>query len=67
MGKSKGGSRPGVCRVCGCTQDDACYHEALGTCDWEQPDLCSFCAYIASGDLDRNEVEQPADRAAMLE
>lgn len=29
-----------VCRVCGCTQDNAC----KGGCSWIEPDLCSSCA-----------------------
>lgn len=29
-----------VCRVCGCTEDNAC----LGGCYWVEPDLCSACA-----------------------
>ncbi len=29
-----------VCRVCGCTQDNAC----LGGCCWVEDDLCSQCA-----------------------
>ena len=28
-----------VCRVCGCSQDDAC----PGGCIWATPDLCSRC------------------------
>lgn len=32
------------CRVCGCTDDDAC----SGGCYWVEPDLCSMCAGIGS-------------------
>jgi hypothetical protein len=32
------------CRVCGCSEYDACWHELLGACWWVQPDLCSHCA-----------------------
>jgi len=28
-----------VCRVCGCTEDNAC----PGGCSWVEPDLCSRC------------------------
>lgn len=28
------------CRVCGCTDDNAC----PGGCSWVEPDLCSKCA-----------------------
>lgn len=33
-------STPGVCRGCGCTDDEACD----GGCEWVEPDLCSSCA-----------------------
>ncbi len=29
----------GVCRMCGCTQDNACEDG----CYWVEPDLCSHC------------------------
>jgi hypothetical protein len=39
---------PGKCRVCGCTDDRACTHDADGEpiepCHWAEPDLCSACA-----------------------
>lgn len=31
------------CRVCGCSEDDACETEA-GPCWWSEADLCSACA-----------------------
>lgn len=31
------------CRVCGCTQNQACVTDA-GPCHWVAPDLCSGCA-----------------------
>jgi len=31
-----------MCRVCGCTQMDACETPA-GPCFWVEPDLCSAC------------------------
>lgn len=49
--------REQVCRVCGCSFDNAClvdltgYEEFRGirgpypTCWWVEPDLCSGCAY----------------------
>jgi len=33
----------GCCRVCGCSQFNACETEA-GPCGWVEPDLCSACA-----------------------
>ena len=36
-----------ICRLCGCTDDNACIEPALyggGTCCWIEPDLCSACA-----------------------
>jgi hypothetical protein len=35
-----------VCRVCGCTTDDACIMQQgdfLGGCWWVEDDLCSGC------------------------
>ncbi len=33
------------CRVCGCTEDNACVNEETGeTCYWVEDDLCSECA-----------------------
>lgn len=34
---------PGVCRVCGCTDDKACLDENGEPCWWVQEDLCSHC------------------------
>jgi hypothetical protein len=31
------------CRVCGCSELDACVDEAGGTCYWIEQDLCSAC------------------------
>lgn len=32
-----------VCRVCGCSDDSACYSEEMGFCWWIEKDLCSHC------------------------
>lgn len=36
----------GICRVCGCTSNDACTHPVFGSCWWadEAMTLCSHCA-----------------------
>lgn len=39
----------GVCRVCGCTHENPCYHPEYDTCDWVEPDLCSHCASVEEG------------------
>ena len=41
----------GVCRVCGCTHYNPCYHPSFGTCHWVEPDLCSHCATVEQGGL----------------
>jgi hypothetical protein len=43
---------PGVCRDCGCKEDDPCYHPDYGTCWWsnEEHTLCSHCADKAIAD-----------------
>ena len=33
-----------LCRVCGCTEDNACLHPNGRPCSWAGPDLCSVCA-----------------------
>lgn len=42
---------PGVCRVCGCTDDNACFHPKHGSCHWVDDDhtLCSHCADVGEG------------------
>ena len=35
----------GVCRVCGCSQEDAC----PSGCGWAGPDLCTACAPVEPG------------------
>lgn len=36
----------GVCRICGCTDDDPCFNPRVGNCWWidETHTLCSHCA-----------------------
>lgn len=36
----------GICKVCGCTEDHACYDADYGSCWWvdETETLCSHCA-----------------------
>jgi ParB/RepB/Spo0J family partition protein len=33
-----------ICRVCGCTNDNGCEDDELGTCDWAEHGLCTVCA-----------------------
>ena len=37
---------PGICRVCGCTENDPCFHPDYGTCWWgdDGHTICSHCA-----------------------
>lgn len=37
------GEHTPYCRVCGCTQNDACWDEEEGSCYWVEEDLCSAC------------------------
>lgn len=36
----------GVCKICGCTDNDPCYHPDYGNCWWvdDTHELCSHCA-----------------------
>lgn len=38
-------SQKGICRVCGCSEDNACYNPQCGSCSWvdETETLCSHC------------------------
>ncbi len=35
---------PRLCRVCACSERDACNVEPFGNCSWAAEDLCSACA-----------------------
>lgn len=35
----------GVCRICGCTEEQACMTDA-GPCSWVLKDLCSTCVIV---------------------
>jgi hypothetical protein len=43
----------GVCKLCGCTQEDACTHPEFGSCFWldENKELCSHCVEIPNDPL----------------
>lgn len=32
------------CRLCGCTEHNACVDDERGACSWAAPDICSHCA-----------------------
>ncbi len=32
-----------ICRVCGCSDESACFNEDMGFCWWVEDDLCSHC------------------------
>ena len=36
----------GVCKVCGCTDNNPCFHPGVGYCWWvdDNHELCSHCA-----------------------
>lgn len=38
----------GICKICGCTENNACYHPDFGTCFWlnDKRDLCSHCVEL---------------------
>lgn len=42
-----------ACRLCGCTQDHACYDEERGACAWASADVCTHCAGTAKYLADR--------------
>lgn len=38
-----------TCRVCGCTQTDACIDDCGHGCAWAGPNLCTACAPYVEG------------------
>lgn len=50
----------GVCKICGCTKDNACIHPHLGPCWWvdDKNEVCSYCAAFPDDKL----IERPNDR-----
>lgn len=49
----------GICKICGCTEENACYHPEFGPCWWvdDNQDLCSHCVELK----DDPAVERPGD------
>ena len=44
----------GICRQCGCVQDEACWSDEYGACWWVEDSLCSHCEMGLPADpLDR--------------
>ena len=54
-----------ICRVCGCTENNACEDPIDGNCSWVEPDLCSACLDGAERDLIRNNMAPSPLAAAM--
>lgn len=48
-----------TCRMCGCTDHEACYDEERGACHWHEAELCSHCAETVG--VLRAAVEEPID------
>ena len=42
---------PGICSVCGCSEENPCFHPIHGHCWWVTPSLCSHCASVEAGGL----------------
>lgn len=42
----------GTCKICGCTDENACYHPDFGACWWLDTthEICSHCVEL-NGDL----------------
>ena len=54
----------GVCRVCGCTEDNACETAHGIPCHWLEPNLCSACSEEGNASPDPDEVLADDDEAA---
>ena len=57
----------GICRECGCSDDDACQHDELGSCCWIEANLCSFCFQILRNEMPADEILRPVDRIMFCE
>lgn len=56
--------QPGICRICGCTDEDACFDEATERpCSWVGPecDVCSRCARLT-----QHPEQQPEQRVEIF-
>lgn len=40
---------PAKCRLCGCTDDNACVDLLGQPCHWVEPNICSACAPVLAG------------------
>jgi|GEM_PF-1853820 len=48
------------CRVCGCTETNACVHPEAGPCWWVEADLCSHCSIVGPHATEGKRLELPA-------
>lgn len=50
----------GTCKICGCTDDDACVHPDFGECFWldDNHEVCSHCIELPGDPA----VERPNDK-----
>lgn len=48
MSKERPSHPAGKCRICGCTDFNACINGIGGPCHWIEPDLCSACTSVLS-------------------
>lgn len=50
----------GTCKICGCTDTNACVHPDFGACFWldDAHELCSHCVELPNDPA----VERPNDR-----
>jgi hypothetical protein len=58
----------GICKVCGCTDNNACIHPVDGACSWvdDSHEICSHCVDHPSSDQSV-ERQRPADRFRKLQ
>jgi hypothetical protein len=49
--------KTGMCKICGCTWDNACFHPDFGTCWWinEEETICSHCSIPEIRDSEETE------------
>lgn len=62
-----------TCRLCGCTQECACYDDERGACSWHDADTCSHChdtlelfTQLVTNQGDRIQVTAPDQEAGEI-
>jgi|GEM_PF-2692277 len=57
-----------TCKICGCTDDQACIHPIYGNCYWSGPNLCSNCKHYPAEAIPYRQAQQtPLEKGDRIE